>query len=151
MISLAILRCPVAESWDWDKVGWVTTDNASNNPPMMEEFATWINRKTNDMIFASDRHIRYVAVHLDQHALTFLSSSCVEHVINLATQALIKNYSPAKCYDLHAPDAHMPDTSPSLVSRDLIGIVRAICVKASIVPRWLMDNTDGRTVVKVFG
>jgi hypothetical protein len=52
---------------------------------------------------------------------------CLAHVINLATQAVIKAHSKSKFYDPSKPDDHIPDTSG--FSRDAVGLVRAICVK----------------------
>ncbi|KAJ3768874.1 hypothetical protein FB446DRAFT_706684 [Lentinula raphanica] len=65
---------------------------------------------------------------------------CLAHVINLATQAVIKKYSNSKHYDPANPDEHEPDTetidrdgSPKV--RDPVGIVRAIAVKACSSPK----------------
>jgi hypothetical protein len=44
-------------------------------------------------------------------------------VINLATQALISNYSKSLHFDPKNPDAHFP------TDRDEVGLVRAIIVK----------------------
>jgi hypothetical protein len=52
--------------------------------------------------------------------------SCLAHVINLATQALISTYSKAPHYDPKNPDAHIP------TSRDEVGLVRAIAVKVCL-------------------
>jgi hypothetical protein len=49
--------------------------------------------------------------------------SCLAHVINLATQALISTYSRAPHFDPKDPEAHIP------TSRDEVGLVRAIVVK----------------------
>lgn len=57
-------------------------------------------------------------------------SSCLAHVINLATQAVISTYSKAKYFDPEKPLAHEPDTDDvSLVERDVVGLVCAITVK----------------------
>lgn len=52
------------------------------------------------------------------------------HVINLATQALIKGYSKAKYYSPAKPDEHIPDVDA--VERDEVGLIRAIAVKVSL-------------------
>jgi len=49
------------------------------------------------------------------------------HVINLATQALIKGYSKAKYYSPVNPDEHMPDVDAFI--RDEVGLIREIAVK----------------------
>jgi hypothetical protein len=51
------------------------------------------------------------------------SCSCLAHVINLATQALIATYSKSPHFDPKNPEAHIP------TSRDEVGLVRAIVVK----------------------
>ena len=49
--------------------------------------------------------------------------SCLTHVINLATQALIGTYSNSPHFDPKNPDSHIP------TSRDEVGLIRAIVVK----------------------
>ena len=49
--------------------------------------------------------------------------SCLVHVINLATQALIAMYSKSPHFDPKNPEAHIP------TSCDEVGLVRAIVVK----------------------
>jgi hypothetical protein len=56
-----------------------------------------------------------------------MNSSCLAHVINLATQLLISTYSKSPHFDPKMPDAHVP------TSRDEVGLVRAIVVKV-----WIM-------------
>ncbi|KAG6863443.1 hypothetical protein C0991_005755, partial [Blastosporella zonata] len=51
---------------------------------------------------------------------------CLAHVINLVTQAVISAYSPSKHYNPASPEEHEPSSS----SRDIIGLVQAIVVKA---------------------
>jgi hypothetical protein len=51
---------------------------------------------------------------------------CLVHVINLATQAVIKSFSSAKYYNPYNPDDHLP------INRDELGIIRSIAVKVSI-------------------
>jgi hypothetical protein len=52
---------------------------------------------------------------------------CLAHLINLATQAVIKAHPKSKFYDPLKPDDHMLDASGFL--RDTVGLVCAICVK----------------------
>jgi hypothetical protein len=61
------------------------------------------------------------------YSLLMIFLRCLAHVINLATQAVIKAYLKSKFYDPSKPDDHIPDTSG--FSRDAVGLVRAICVK----------------------
>ena len=62
-------------------------------------------------------------------ALADVQASCLAHVINLATQALIKGHSKAKYYSPTKPDEHVPDVDAIL--RDEVGLIRAIAVKVS--------------------
>ena len=55
--------------------------------------------------------------------------SCLAHVINLATQALIAGYSKTKFFNPEKPDEHTPDIEA--FERDVVGLVRAITVKVS--------------------
>lgn len=52
--------------------------------------------------------------------------SCLAHVINLATQALISTYGKSPHFDPKNPEAHVP------TSHDEVGLVRAISVKVCI-------------------
>jgi hypothetical protein len=54
-------------------------------------------------------------------------SSCLAHVINLATQAVLSTYSKTKFFNPEKPEEHDPDLSA--VERDVVGLVRAITVK----------------------
>ncbi|TFY77500.1 hypothetical protein EWM64_g6510 [Hericium alpestre] len=90
------------------KVGHVSCDNASNNGSMMTEFARLIRKETGKPFDAKDHHIR-----------------CLAHVVNLATQVLIRTHSASKHYDPHNPEDHIPPAG----NRDAISLVRAICVK----------------------
>lgn len=70
-------------------------------------------------------------------------SRCLAHVINLATQAVIKTYSTSKHYDPAKPEEHEPETqsvddSGETVIRDEVGIIRAIAVKVIFRFRWLI-------------
>ena len=55
-----------------------------------------------------------------------MNRSCLAHIINLATQALIGTYSKSPYFDPKHPDAHLP------MERDEIGLVRSIVVKVWI-------------------
>jgi len=55
--------------------------------------------------------------------------SCLAHVINLASQALIAAYSKTKFFDPEKPDEHIPDLN--MFERDIVGLVRAITVKVT--------------------
>ena len=59
--------------------------------------------------------------------LLMIQCSCLAHVINLATQALISTYSKAPHFDPKNPEAHVP------MGRDEVGLVRAISVKVCFV------------------
>jgi hypothetical protein len=52
---------------------------------------------------------------------------CLAHVINLATQAILKTYSNANHFDPQKPKDHEPDVLA--VDQDEVGLVRAIAVK----------------------
>ena len=52
---------------------------------------------------------------------------CLAHVINLATQALIKTHTKSKHYNPASPEEHIPTTTGQ--NRDEIGLIRAISVK----------------------
>ena len=61
------------------------------------------------------------------YSLLMILLRCLAHVINLATQAMVKAHSKSKFYNPLKPDDHIPDTSGFL--RDTVGLVCAICVK----------------------
>lgn len=54
---------------------------------------------------------------------------CLAHIINLATQAILKAHSSSKHYDPNEPSAHEPNVDD--VFRDEIGLVRSIVVKVT--------------------
>jgi hypothetical protein len=62
---------------------------------------------------------------------------CLAHVINLATQALIKAHTKSKHYNPASPDEHMPDTQG--FNRDEVGLIRAISVKVcgNALTKWM--------------
>jgi hypothetical protein len=77
---------------------------------------------------------------------------CLAHIINLATQALIKGHSKAKHYNPALPDEHIPSTEG--IDRDEIGLVRAIAVKVwitcSICPTY-SEHRSGTVICKTEG
>ena len=62
--------------------------------------------------------------------------SCLAHVINLATQALISTYSKSLHFDPKNPEAHVP------TSHDEVGLIRAIAVKVRINLKQLLFNHE---------
>ena len=54
-------------------------------------------------------------------------NSCLAHVVNLATQALISTYSKSPHFDPKNPEAHIPTT------QDEVGLIQTIAVKVSQV------------------
>src|SRR5229473_4762264 len=80
------------------------------------------NRKEVQLVYEENQ------VGLYRYSIWFIHdvSSCLAHVINLATQALISTYSKVPHFDLKNPEAHVP------TGRDEVGLVRAIAVKVRI-------------------
>lgn len=69
-------------------------------------------------------------------------SSCMAHVINLATQTFLAMYSTSKHYDPSSPDADIVVSSNG-EDRDPIGLVRAISVKVdTLTCNWICRDTD---------
>jgi hypothetical protein len=95
----------------------------------MHEFAKRYQGKVGTTFNVKRAHIRYVSFFLMSCVMLKLWSSCLAHIINLATQALIYTRSKAKYYNPHDIDAHVPETSS--LERDELGLVRAIVVKVS--------------------
>ncbi|KAG6904879.1 hypothetical protein DXG01_006492 [Tephrocybe rancida] len=99
------------------KASWVTCDNASNNLTMLQHFEVWLNKCPKHLALKmkpwnwKDRFIR-----------------CLAHVINLATQAVISVYSPAKHFNTAKPEEHEPDTEGE-GKHDEVGIIRTVVVK----------------------
>ena len=63
--------------------------------------------------------------------------SCLAHVINLATQALISTYSKTPHFDPATPEDHLNIAGDQSSARDEVGLVRAIAVKVyNIHPHW---------------
>lgn len=62
-----------------------------------------------------------------------LNCSCLAHVINLGTQLLISTYSQSPHYDPKNPNAALAAETSIFVSRDGIGLIRAISVKVRTI------------------
>jgi hypothetical protein len=109
------------------QIGHVTCDNASNNDTMMEFFAKYIETRRRYHFHMNHggfgRHLLISCPSM----FHYLFPSCLAHVINLATQALIKGYSNSEHYNPAKPNDHLPDTDALI--RDEVGLVRAIAVK----------------------
>jgi hypothetical protein len=89
------------------QIGWITCDNASNNSTMLEDFEECINNHFSHRNMKKwDCHSHYVRA--------------LAHVVNLATQAVIKAYSKWSHYDTQKPEAHVPDVLAT--DRDDIGL-----------------------------
>ena len=58
-----------------------------------------------------------------------LKLSCLAHIINLATQALISTRSKAKYYEPNKPDDDQLPEAAGGDDRDEVGLICAICVK----------------------
>lgn len=101
---------------------------------MLREFATQVNRGTVSKRFDPKRHrIKYVLSFgcLRQQLSTSSPSSCLAHVINLATQALISAYSKTPHFDPTTPDDHLNIAGAQTAARDEVGLIRAIAVKVT--------------------
>jgi hypothetical protein len=95
---------------------------------MLDKFARCYTRKTGKVFDVRKRHIRSVFFVTCRHCPTFIVYSCLAHIINLATQALISTRSKAKYYSPDTDDAHIPDLAAA--ERDEVGLVQVISVKA---------------------
>lgn len=97
---------------------------------MMIEFAFHISQRTNRPYNAEKNRIRLVTDSLILESSHLMSCSCLAHIVNLATQALLSSYSTSKHYDPKNPNDHLPPATASADSpRDVVGLVRAITVK----------------------
>ena len=97
---------------------------------MLDEFARCYQVKAGDTFDTRKRHI-WCAARVNLSAIDLrltVSSSCLAHIVNLTTQALISTCSKAKYYSPDDEDAHIPDLTS--LDQDEAGLVRAICVKA---------------------
>src|SRR5882757_3054623 len=121
IITITFLSCLSSAA----KVGHVTCDNASNNSTMMKEFSAQLKTATGKKYNWRKRKIKCTSPRT-YHTQLLISNSCLAHVINLATQALISTYSKSPHFDPKQPDAHIP------TSRDEVGLVWAIVVKVCI-------------------
>jgi len=92
---------------------------------MLQEMAARIKAVTGKQYKWQKRRIKYVIcdVFLTIHNVCY---SCLAHIINLATQALIGAYSKSLHFDPKSPDDHIP------TNRDKVGLIRAIAVKVEI-------------------
>lgn len=98
---------------------------------MLDEFVRCYARKTGKVFDVRKRHIQFVFFVTCQRCPTLIDItmySCLAHIINLATQALILTHSKAKYYSPNTDDAHIPDLAAT--ERDKVGLVQAITVKA---------------------
>lgn len=93
---------------------------------MCDEFSMRFEKKTTKMWDVGQRQIRLVYRFHVLYILTIVYS-CLAHIINLATQALIATKSQTKYFSPHDPESHEPDTTGP--ERDELGLVRAITVK----------------------
>jgi hypothetical protein len=66
-----------------------------------------------------------------------LYASCVAHIVNLATQALITAHTKSKHYDPSKPDQDLVDNSS--FDRDEVGLIRSITVK--VFPPFLCSSS----------
>ena len=109
------------------KIGHITCDNASNNSTMMEEFAARLKAVMGKRYKWRKQKIKWV-MHAFTRLFKLITSplSCLAHVINLATQALIVTYSKSPHFNPKNPEAHIP------TSCDEVGLVRAIVVKVCL-------------------
>ena len=57
--------------------------------------------------------------------------SCLAHIINLATQAVLSAYSKAKHFDPGEAEKYEEDVEAVTLMRDVMGLIRAIVVKVS--------------------
>lgn len=107
------------------KIGHITCDNASNNFTIMEEFSAWLKALTGKRYKWHKQKVKWALIVCLIYVLSYSTSpcSCLAHIINLATQALIAMYSKSPHFDPKNPEAHIP------TSHNEVGLVRAIVVK----------------------
>ncbi len=109
------------------KIGHVTCDNTSNNSTMMEEFSARLKASTGKKYKWGNRKIKSVSISFTHLLQVFMCPhSCLAHVINLTTQALIATYSKSPHFNPRDPEAHAVHLP---TSRDEVSLVRAIVVK----------------------
>lgn len=105
---------------------------------MLKAFVNHVKKATGKKFPWQRRRIKWVVISNQSigHTTTKFLCSCLAHVINLATQALISTYSKSLFFDPKDPEAHMPTT------RDEVGLVRAIAVKARIYKIAILQQTQ---------
>ena len=104
---------------------------------MMQELAMRLKNATGKEYHARQQKIKWVFYDVDAVWFQFtMFCSCLAHVINLATQALISTYSKSLHFDPKNPEAHVP------TSRDEVGLIRAIAVKVRINLKQLLFNHE---------
>jgi hypothetical protein len=110
----SIESLPLSNTLFQQQIGWVTCDSASNNTTMLKEFAKLVNARADregnpwDPIEGQIR--------------------CLAHIVNLATQALLAEYSKSNHYDPAKPD--QVDVAAGVGGmRDVVGLQRKVTVK----------------------
>jgi hypothetical protein len=98
---------------------------------MLEEWALRYKKKTGKVFDVPNCHIRYVKQSHTIEINHLLLSRCLAHIINLATQDLIKTRSKARYYSPHEENQEYDGADNA--ERDELGLVRAICVKVRVV------------------
>ena len=107
----------------------MTSDNATNNNTMMAEFANHINDDIGKP-FDPKKHCLRQVVHCltHLHITNVQHCSCLAHIINLATQALLAAHSKSKHYDPTSSEDIVVATRDGF-QRDKVGLIRVIAVK----------------------
>ena len=129
------LHCIDGSLTTFVQIGRITCDNATNNDAMMVEFASRLETRTTMPYGARANRVQYAMCLLSIAVChNTLLCSCLAHIINLMTQALLTNFSRSLHYDPQHPDRHLPpDVGPDSLavpnSRDVVGLVRMITVK----------------------
>lgn len=113
-----------------NKVGYVTSDSATNNDTMMDEFGDHVKSNTGIPYNGRKRRLR-----------------CMAHIINLATQAFLAAHSKSVHYDPSNPEANVCVEVQDGIHRDEVGLVRAIAVKerSSAKRKQLFQRIQTRT------
>ena len=112
------------------QLGHVTCDNATNNRTMLGEVARLYDLRYQKEFPWRERKIKQVAISFSTCHISHGMYSCLSHIINLGSQALISTYSKSPHYAPHDLKAHEPDTWIH-GNHDEIGLIHAICVKVS--------------------
>ena len=98
---------------------------------MLQEVAARIKIATGKPYKWRKRKIKYILFWYLMISATHVGNSCLAHVINLATQALIGTYSQSPYFKPKSPESHVP------TCRDEVGLIRAIVVK--VCHPWSVD------------